>query len=291
MVFGILLILPIVDFAVAAPVTAREKLHPGVDVVHPEDATTMLWKRGELIDKLWAEYVGASVPEEWSSLRPLKPADGWTNVKRPLTPIPEEPSPEPGPLSSAAKTEPWVESSSPSTTSSMETFLDDEWWDEDEHGITYYPSTTSPKSGYELDHSLTGADLSQPNTNPRPSKDPDFDRNDGINLEDLEELPPPKRPKPATSNEFGQAQYYEMADVQPNPGLSTEPVGTLPSTDLGSPKELDGGEAQPVDPQDALYAAKGKAKVLRRVPGTSRDVVDAVQRELRFVKRTLDPGE
>ncbi|KAI0280684.1 hypothetical protein BGY98DRAFT_932471 [Russula aff. rugulosa BPL654] len=49
---GILLILPITDFAVAAPVPAQEIPQAGVDVVHiREDAVTMSRKRGDSIDK------------------------------------------------------------------------------------------------------------------------------------------------------------------------------------------------------------------------------------------------
>jgi hypothetical protein len=48
---------------------------------------------------------------------------------------------------------------------------------------------------------------------------------------------------------------------------------------------------QPVDPQVAIYAAKGKAKESRRISGTARDVGNAAQRELQPVERSLDTGE
>jgi hypothetical protein len=45
---GILLILSIIDFAVAAPVLVQEKRRAGVDAVYtPEDAITMLGERGD----------------------------------------------------------------------------------------------------------------------------------------------------------------------------------------------------------------------------------------------------
>ena len=47
-------ILLIIDLAVAAPVLVQEKRQADVDVVHiPEDAITMLGKRGDELDKLW----------------------------------------------------------------------------------------------------------------------------------------------------------------------------------------------------------------------------------------------
>ena len=52
-VYGILLILPTIDFAVAAPVPVQDKHQAGFDVAHVrKDATTMLKKRGDPIDKL-----------------------------------------------------------------------------------------------------------------------------------------------------------------------------------------------------------------------------------------------
>jgi hypothetical protein len=104
-VSGILLILPIIDFAVAAPVLVQEKRQAGVDVAPiPEDATTMLGKRVDELDELLLVLFG--VPEDHiakpesssaahlsSSSPPSGPADGWTNVKQPLPSIPEEPSP------------------------------------------------------------------------------------------------------------------------------------------------------------------------------------------------------
>jgi hypothetical protein len=48
-VSGILLILPIIDFAVAAPELIQEKLQARVDVVHiPEEAMAMLERPEEL---------------------------------------------------------------------------------------------------------------------------------------------------------------------------------------------------------------------------------------------------
>ena len=57
-VSGILLVLPIINFAVAAPALLPEKRQAGVDVAHiPEDAVTMLGKRvgTEEFDKLFLQ--------------------------------------------------------------------------------------------------------------------------------------------------------------------------------------------------------------------------------------------
>jgi hypothetical protein len=106
-VSGIILILPIIDFAVTAPVLVQEKRQARVDVVHiPGDAMTMLGKRGgdsgELFE-LWVELFDhpeshfPTKPEELPAARPSLssqpsgPAGGSTDVEQPLPPIHEEP--------------------------------------------------------------------------------------------------------------------------------------------------------------------------------------------------------
>ena len=111
-VSGILLILPIIDFAVAAPAFAQKKHQAGVDVVHiSEDAITMLGERGDESDEVWLKFTSylenyfgnpekLSPTHPSSSSRPSAPADGWTDLNQPLPTIPEEPSPESSPESS-----------------------------------------------------------------------------------------------------------------------------------------------------------------------------------------------
>jgi hypothetical protein len=109
-VSGILLILPIIDFAVTAPVLGREKLQARVDVAHiPEDAMTVLRKRGDELDELWIKLFGHSEshfspkPEELPTTHsPLtlpksEPANGPIDVEQPLPSIPEEPPQVPSP--------------------------------------------------------------------------------------------------------------------------------------------------------------------------------------------------
>jgi hypothetical protein len=100
-VSGILLILPIIDFAVAAPVLVQEKRQAGFDVAQiPEDAAiTMLGKRGDDLDDPFLVYEDYfAKPEESSAARPSsssppsEPDHGWTDVRQPLSSILEEPS-------------------------------------------------------------------------------------------------------------------------------------------------------------------------------------------------------
>jgi hypothetical protein len=102
---GILLILSIIDFAVAAPVLVQEKHQAGVDVVHiPKYPATMLGKRFDELSKLWPELfhdAEEDLPklELSSGTRPSSSsqssglADGGTHVKQPLPTIPEVQSP------------------------------------------------------------------------------------------------------------------------------------------------------------------------------------------------------
>src|SRR6266849_3030147 len=94
-VFGILLIPHIINFAVAAPVLVLKKPQAGVDVV--QDAVTTLGKRGGELDARFPALFGVMEADRHaarpSSSSPSAPADGWTNLRQPLSPIPEETSP------------------------------------------------------------------------------------------------------------------------------------------------------------------------------------------------------
>src|SRR6266852_7128839 len=93
MVSGILLILHTIDFAVAAPMPVQKRPQVDVNVVH------MLGKRGgglgklnELLDEYFGDLEDHFAAEPPSSSSPPGPADGWTDLKQPLSSIPEEPS-------------------------------------------------------------------------------------------------------------------------------------------------------------------------------------------------------
>ena len=69
-VFEILLILSIIDFALAAPVLAQEKRQAGVDALHiPKDVKTVLGKRGDTVtvDNLLDEFYKAMEEQAESS--------------------------------------------------------------------------------------------------------------------------------------------------------------------------------------------------------------------------------
>jgi hypothetical protein len=220
-VFRILFVLPIIDFAVAAPVLVQEKLQAGVDVMHiHEDAINMLGKRGDEFDEFLLklfEDPGSHLfakPGESAASRLLSPqttpAGGWTDLKKPLTSIPEESSPPPSPAPSTANADPLMESSSSSTTSSMYAFLEDEWVDEGDYGL-HGPTYTPTSLGYGSDDELTGVHAPQPSPNPRLPKDPDLDWNHRTNLED-----------PPSPEEFGQAHENQVEHaLQPNQLPST----------------------------------------------------------------------
>jgi hypothetical protein len=163
---------------------------------------------------------------------------------------------------------------------------------------------SSSPLGYASDHESTGAHSPRPNGQV-------FDWDYWKNLEG----PPPRMP--ASQKEFGQANENQVVHVQqPNPRPSNPgpsdpgpsnpgPSDPGPSNSGPSNPELTDPElhldhqllstdsdSQPMDHlQAAIYAAKGKAKELRRIPGTARDVGNADQRELQPAERSLDPGE
>jgi len=104
--------------------------------------------------------------------------------------------------------------------------------------------------------------------NPRPLADSDFDWNYWMNVED----PPPLRPASSKPSNPGPS----------NPSLPTEPGHEVVSESTDPELNLDDQE---VNRQAAIYAAKGKAKQLRRVFGTARDVANAAQKELQPAER------
>jgi hypothetical protein len=123
-VSGILLILSIIDFALAAPVLVQEKRQACVDVVHiPKDVIPVLGKRGdEELEKLAAEYfkplenpIESSDAHASSSATP-GPDHGSTNVVE---------VPAPNPASLTANPDPLMEPSRPSLTAPMQGSFDD----------------------------------------------------------------------------------------------------------------------------------------------------------------------
>jgi hypothetical protein len=238
-VSGILLILSIIDFALAAPVLVQEKRPAGVNVMHvPKDVITVLGKRGPGDDELekLAEYLetggkpvdssdahalSSSVP---SGSAPPGPDHGSTNVVQ---------SPAPNPASSTANPDPLIEG--PSSTAALQGSWEDHFnaaWDNvfsnkgDDESI--WPADIPALTSYGSDHELTGAHAPQgpqPNPKKRPltDTDPDFDWGYWMDKDS------PPRPRPVPPKEYGQAHDFqlEVEHVQdespwPSPGTSTE---------------------------------------------------------------------
>lgn len=138
---GILFILPIIDFALAAPVLVQENRQPCVNVVHiPKDMMTVLGKRGgeDLLEEFY----------KWME-KPVKSSD--THGASGSAP------PGPNPVSSTANPYPlMVEPSGPSSTAPIQGLSED-------HLLT----------DYDLYDGWMGAHAPQPNSNKRPLTDPE----------------------------------------------------------------------------------------------------------------------
>jgi hypothetical protein len=246
-VYGFLLFLSIIDFALAAPVLVQEKRQACVDVVHiPRDVITVLGKRGfEHLDKFarlaeayfktLGEPVESSDAHASSSSTLPGPDHGSTNVVQapvsdpalsdahassssaPLGPDHGSTNvvqaPAPNPALPTANPSPLMEPSSPSSTSYPEASLEDS---EDLEWL------------YKLDE-VVGAHLPQPNPKKRPwtdpDPDPDFNWNYWINR------PPPR---PASGPADGWTDLK-----QPLPSIPEEP-SPVSSPDHAPPSPGDG---------------------------------------------------
>ncbi|KAN0123184.1 hypothetical protein V8E52_003137 [Russula decolorans] len=328
-VSGILLILSIIDFALAAPVLVQDKRQACVDMVHvPRDAIAVLGKRGdEELEKVAEEYFKTSVkPVESSdahassSSAPLGPDHGSTNVVQ---------APPPNPALSTANPNPLMEPSSPSSpivpeseSSALSDSEDYGWLFEPEGDDNIHTATSS---GHGLDHELssvpTGPDHGSTNVVHDPAPNPassTANPNPVIELSSSESLPTASSALSNSKNKWlfelqgGHVIHFSQpnpnkrpwTDMNPDLDFDTiyfpEPLSVVypPSTSAELPTGPEhegnpGSNKEPeydVDPQAALYAAKGKAKELRRISGTTRDAGNAAQRELQPDERSLDPG-
>ena len=291
---GILLILSISDFALAAPVSVQEKRQARVDVVHiPKDLTTVLGKRWDLE---WDEELG-KLGEEYSKTSGKPVESSGTHSSSSSTPSGPEPStndvtPAPNLASSTPNPDQLMEAScspSSSSTSSIQGLrargncfgnLLKLWNDPlsfkglDPVGgpMTYIPS--SP--GYGADYVMTvpgvhlGMHAPQPYSNSRPpinpSKDNDFDWDLWSKAEDRPSPPSPKRLGQGHNNDDDGASTSGHA---PGP----------PRTEFYSTTTV-GADYQPVDLPTADYEGRGKAVMgSRRVSSTARGIGNAAQRE------------
>jgi hypothetical protein len=199
-VSGILLVLPIIDFAVTAPVLVQEKRQASVDAI------TMLGKRGDELNwlrltKYFENYFPK--PEESSAARPSSssppsgPADGWTDITQPQPSIPEEPSPVSSPDRDHAPPKPG--SLTETGYESMKGDAPPGPSTESDHDLTgVHAPLSSPvfSTWFHPDHGLMGAHVPQPNlgpSNPSPLTGSDSDHR-------LVAEEPPSRP--ASPTEF-----------------------------------------------------------------------------------------
>ncbi|KAF8502832.1 hypothetical protein F5888DRAFT_1800388 [Russula emetica] len=235
-VSGILLILSIIDFALAAPVLVQERRQAGIDMAHiPRNVITVLGKRGDdELEKLAEDYFktggkpvdssGAHAPSSSapSDSAPPGPDHGSTNVVQ---------SPAPNPASSTANPDPLIEG--PSSTAALQgsweyhfnAAWDDVFSNKGDDEFSFWPQHNPSLTEHGSDHELTGAHAPQPNPNPkkRPLTDPDPDF-DGTYWWKASKGDP-ARLRPAPPKEFGQAHEYqpEVEHVQqPSPGTSSE---------------------------------------------------------------------
>ena len=120
-VSGILLIVPIVDIALAAPVLVQEKRQTCADMADIIACPrTVSWKWGRGIGELGDKYIEdyftkpgeSSAAHGSSSLAPSEPKYGWTDLNQPLASIPED-HPEGHP---EGYPEEWSPASSPDRT-------------------------------------------------------------------------------------------------------------------------------------------------------------------------------
>ena len=278
-VTGILLILSIIDFALAAPVSVQEKGQARVDVGKRwDEELEKLWRNRDdsdlakqVIDyfKNFNSDTASSVPDHGhgsmnEALSPVQnPASSTANWD--LLRMSGSPSSVPihGSTNSVPPTAPDLASSSDSSSGSSTTEdMQDPWWDQsinkapgDDTGTLPYkgddelPAHTSTSSGYTSDSELAQAEkhmyAPQPSYDSWPSStdsspDLDFDYDYRMGSAD-----------PST-NELGQA-HEDQVDHQ---SLSAD--------------------SQAEDVQAAArYAAKGKAKVSRHISGTASDVGNA----------------
>ena len=302
-VTGILLILSIVNFALAAPVLVQDKRQAHVDVEKiPEGVTTVLGKRlGEELEKLGEEYFktsGKSIDSSGTHLSsgsaPSGPDPGSTNDVQP-----------PAQYSTSSTTNSDQLPCCPSSSTSMQglsargngqscrqnciDLLED---------MSAVDMPMHGRPGPMMHHSSYGAYQQLPSEPPepqwipmntiKPSPDPNFDWEHWTNAEDPSPPPPtaqrPARPKMSVGEPSGHAPgpppgLWPGSTPSPDAGSSTEPkyevVPPPPSSD--SELQLD-HQSLSADPQTladleaaARYNAKGKAKQVRHVSGTARD--------------------
>ncbi|KAF8490543.1 hypothetical protein F5888DRAFT_1909909 [Russula emetica] len=257
MVFGILLIVPTVDFALAAPVLVQEKRQACADMANiPECPVTVLGKRGEIeevggkyIENWFAKPEGESAALPSSSSPPSESDHGQVDVNQRLPSVSEgwslvssldhAPPPNPGP-----STESDHELTGVHAPLSSPVFPT---WFLTDHG---YMGPHASSTEFDSDHMLG---VEEPPSRPA-SPTTEFDTGDGFQVLHT----PPPSPGTASLTESDR----EMVDVPPSsPVSSTNPD----RRSMGADSRLENLQA-------VSDVSKGNAKESRRISGTARDV-------------------
>jgi hypothetical protein len=271
-VSGILLILSIIDFALAAPVLAQEKRQASVNMVHiPNDVLDKRWE--EDLEKLGEEYfktggkpVESSATLASSSSAPSGPDYGSTNVVQPLAPNSASSTANPDPLtdpsscspSTSSKQGPWARGNCfMKSLEYLSSAFNDDYGpglylhgDGGLHNSLLYDPAASGYNSARV-HGWTEAHAPQPNPNLNPdpnllihpSADPNFDWKYWMNAED----PPPQGSVPP--KEFGQAHVYQVDHANP-PSTSGHAPG--PSPTMPEPKHEVETPPSPKGPEEEV---------------------------------------
>ena len=274
-VSGIFLILPIINFAVAAPVLVQEKPQARVDVVHiPKHAMTMLGKRaGELDDIFWdaeghylvrpehsANPGESSATRPSSSSRPSGLADGPTDVEQPQPSIPEQPSQvsslHDAPLS--ASDEEWLNLKlgqpeshlSPQPDRAPLSTSDEEWLNlnlgEPKGHLSLNPDRAPPSASDEADEEWLNLNLGQPESHfsPNPDRAPlSADDSRGLMKMWLDIIGHPEshsfeKPLPSISEEPLQVSSSDRAPLSADDGLMKMWLDIIGHPESATPEEL-----------------------------------------------------
>jgi hypothetical protein len=296
-VTGVLLILSFIDFALAAPVLVQEK-RARVNVAKiPESVTTVMGKRwGEELEKLGEEYfktsgktIDSSGTHFSSSSAPPGPSGidhGSTNDVQSPTQNSASSTSNPDQLPCCS---PMQGLSARGNANSCRQNCVDLMEEMSKYDVPMHPG---PMATYGVYHKLPYEPPEPqwiPMTGTKPSPDPNFDWEHWANAED----PPPSSPalgpaRPKVSH--GQASGYapgppptESVVPSPSPGAESpiEPENEVVPGPRPSPNpelQLDDQSLSadsPVDLLAAINRVKGKAKELRHISGTTRDIGNA----------------
>jgi hypothetical protein len=232
---GILLILSIIDFALAAPVLVQEKRQARVDVVHvSRDVMTVLGKR-------WVQWLPELLDEFSTRLpmgNPVESSEAHT-LSSSTQPGPEHEltneveAPAQNPASSTANSNPLTEPSSPSSTASWGDAHSNHEWLEDANDDLEEPMHTPASTDYGSDHELTNVVQAPAALSPASSK-----ANPNLLIEPL--------------SPSSKASTASLGDELSNHGLGwlDKPVLSPTSTDHGSDYKLTGSYALQPNPED-----------------------------------------